>query len=244
MRRLLAALTAMDAKAWRAALVTLGLLAVTVAILMFGKTELGRHLLDDFEAWLKGFSGSPWGLVAAIAVFTAAAYIGAPQFVLIAACVVAFGPWLGFLYSWIATVASAAATYWTGRLTGARALERLGGRAASHLFAHVGRNAFTASFVIRNVPSAPFILVNMAFGAARASFPAFLAGCALGVLPKTALVSFFGASFAALGGRGGWVQALTAGGLGLAWLLLMLAARSLLRRRFTAPETAQEGDRP
>jgi uncharacterized membrane protein YdjX (TVP38/TMEM64 family) len=244
MRRLLAAITAMDAKAWRAVLVTVLLLMATAAILLFGKTEPGRRLLEGFEAWLRSFSGSPWGLVAAIAVFTVAAYIGAPQFVLIAVCVAAFGPWLGFLYSWIATVASAAATYWTGRLAGARSLERLGGSAASHLFAHVGRNAFTASFVIRNVPSAPFILVNMAFGAARASFPAFLAGCALGVLPKTALVAFFGASFTALGRPGGWVAA----GLGLAWLLIMLVARSLLRRRFTAPETdsetAPEADRP
>ena len=36
------------------------------------------------------------------------AFIGAPQFILIAACVVAFGPSLGFFYSWAATVASAA----------------------------------------------------------------------------------------------------------------------------------------
>ena len=240
MRRLLAALTAMDAKAWRAALITVALLAATAAILLYGKTQSGHRMVEGFEAWLKGYADSPWGLVAAVAVFTAAAYVGAPQFVLIAACVVAFGPWVGFLYSWIATVASAAATYWTGRLAGAAALERLGGQAASRLFAHVGRNAFTASFVIRNVPSAPFILVNMAFGAARASFPAFLAGCALGVLPKTALVAAFGTSFTALGRRGGWVEALAAGALGIGWLVLMLAARSLLRRRFTR----LQGDRP
>lgn len=240
MRRLLAALTAMDAKAWRAALVTVALLGVTVGILLYGKTQSGHRLEAGFEAWLRGFANSPWGLVAAVVVFTGAAYIGAPQFVLIAACVVAFGPWLGFLYSWIATLVSAAATYWTGRLAGAAALERLGGQAISRLFAHVGRNAFTAAFVIRNVPSAPFVLVNMTFGAARASFPAFLAGSALGVLPKTALVAAFGTSFTALGGKGGWVAALTAGALGIAWLLLMLAARNLLRRRFTR----LQGDRP
>jgi uncharacterized membrane protein YdjX (TVP38/TMEM64 family) len=235
MRRLIAYLTAMDAKAWRAAVVTLLLLAATVAILLFGKTAMGHQLLEGFEAWLRGFAGSPWGLVAAIAVFTVGAYIGAPQILLIAACVVAFGPWTGFLYSWIATVVSAAATYWTGRWAGASALERLSGSAARSLFAHVGKNAFTASFVIRFVPTAPFILVNMAFGAARASFSAFIAGCTLGVLPKTVLVAFFGASFAALGKKGDLIQALAAAALGLAWLLLMLAARRLLRRRFTTP---------
>ena len=71
----------------------------------------------------------------------------------------------------------------------------------------MGRNAFYASFIIRNVPSAPFIVVNMAFGAARANFAGYLAGCALGVLPKTALVAFFGGSFmAAVAGDGVWTN--------------------------------------
>ena len=43
--------------------------------------------------------------------FIPASFIGAPQFVLIAACVVAFGPIEGFFYSWIATVISAAANF-------------------------------------------------------------------------------------------------------------------------------------
>jgi uncharacterized membrane protein YdjX (TVP38/TMEM64 family) len=228
----------MDAKAWRATLVTVALLGVTVAIVLVGKTEFGRQALGGFEAWLKGFADTPWGLFAAIAVFTAAAFIGAPQFVLIAACVVAFGPVLGFLYSWIATVVSAAVTYWVGRLAGAGAMARLGGASVAKLTAFVGRNAFTASFIIRNVPTAPFLVVNMAFGASRAEFWAFLSGCALGVAPKTALVAIFGASFAS-GARGGWTEALAAGALGLAWLLVMLAARRLLRRRARAGETTE-----
>jgi uncharacterized membrane protein YdjX (TVP38/TMEM64 family) len=58
----------------------------------------------------------------------------------------------------------------------------------------MGKNGFLASFLIRNVPSAPFIVVNMAFGAARVGFWAFLGGLALGVLPKTAIVAFAGDS--------------------------------------------------
>lgn len=223
----------MDAKAWRAVAVTVALLGVTLGIVAVGRTELGRAALGGFEAWLKGFADSPWGLLAAIAVFTAAAFIGAPQFVLIAACVVAFGPVLGFLYSWIATVASAAATYWAGRLMGSAALERFGGPSMAKLTGFVGRNAFTASFVIRSVPTAPFVVVNMAFGAARAAFWSFLGGCALGVAPKTALVALFGASFTSLGKPGGWREGLIAASLGLAWMLLMLGARRLLRRKST-----------
>lgn len=236
MRRLLSILTNMDAKAWRATLVTVALLAVTLAIVLAGKTEFGRQALGGFEAWLKGFADSPWGLFAAIAVFTAAAFIGAPQIILIAACVAAFGPLMGFLYSWIATVVSAAVTYWAGRLAGGRMLERFGGPSVARFAGYMGRNAFTGSFVIRFVPSAPFIVVNMAFGAARASFPGFVAGCALGVLPKTALVAVFGTSMSVLGHKGGWVEALVYAGLGLAWLALMLGARRLLRGRAVEPD--------
>ena len=189
------------------------------------------HAEARLEAWLGGFRHGPWGLPAAVIVFTVAAFFGAPQFILIAACVVAFGPWFGFLYSWIATVASAAVTYWMGRGPTARVLERHGGKTVGRLTRFVGQNAFYASFMIRNVPSAPFIVVNMAFGAARASFPGFLAGCALGVLPKTALVAFFGGSFmTAVSGDGVWTSAILAG-VALAWLGLMLGVREWVRRR-------------
>ena len=75
---------------------------------------------------------------------------------------------------------SAGVTYWLGRGPTARLVDRFGGRTMGRLKGFVGKNAFYASFMIRNVPSAPFIVVNMAFGAARASFWRFLAGCALG----------------------------------------------------------------
>ncbi len=231
MNRLWSYLTRMNARRVRAVVVTLGLLVTVGLILFFGRTHAGQATEGEFESWLERFSGSPWGLPATIAVFTIASFVGAPQFVLIAACVVAFGPWAGFLYSWIGTVVSAAVNFWVGRLMGAKALERFGGDAINRVSGYVGQNAFIASFIIRNVPSAPFIVVNMAFGISRASFSAFLAGCALGVLPKTALVAIFGRSFLAMSHKGDWKSGLLIGAVGLLWLALMLGARELLKRR-------------
>jgi len=234
MRWIIDFLSNMEARRWRAVLATALLLGAMIALFAVGKSQLGLEAEGRLEDWLAGFRQGPWGLVAAIVVFTVAAFFGAPQFILIAACVVAFGPWFGFLYSWIATVVSAGVTYWLGRGPTARLLERHGGRTVGRLTRFVGKNAFYASFMIRNVPSAPFIVVNMAFGAARASFPGFLAGCALGVLPKTALVAFFGGSFmTAVSGDGIWTSAILAG-VALAWLVLMLVVRELVKRRETA----------
>ena len=224
-------LSNMEARRWRAVLATALLLGAMIALFAVGKSQLGLEAEGRLEDWLAGFRQGPWGLVAAIVVFTVSAFFGAPQFILIAACVVAFGPWFGFLYSWIATVVSAGVTYWLGRGPTARLLARHGGKTVGRLTRFVGKNAFYASFMIRNVPSAPFIVVNMAFGAARASFPGFLAGCALGVLPKTALVAFFGGSFmTAVSGDGIWTSAVLAG-VALAWLALMLVVRELVKRR-------------
>lgn len=239
MRRIVDFLLNMEGRRWRALLATLVLFAAVVALFALGKSWLGLgHGMNGaearLEAWLSGFRSGPWGLIAAILLFTLSAFVGVPQFVLIAACVVAFGPWWGFAYSWIATVVSAGATYWLGRGPTARALERFGGKAVGRMTRFVGQNAFYASFMIRNVPSAPFIVVNMAFGAARASFPGFLAGCALGVLPKTALVAFFGGSFmTAVSGDGVWTSAILAG-VAVVWLALMLAVREIVKRREAA----------
>ena len=231
MRRLLDFILNMEARRWRAVLATALLLGATVALLMIGKSRLGLEAEENLEAWLQGYAGSPWAFAATVVLFIAAAFIGAPQFILIAACVVAFGPSLGFFYSWAATVASAGVTYWLGRGPTARLLDRLSSRTVARLKRFIGRNAFYASFVIRNVPSAPFIVVNMAFGAARANFWTFLAGCALGVLPKTALVAFFGgAVFAAVSGDGVW-HSLILAGAALLWLGLMLGVREWIRRR-------------
>jgi uncharacterized membrane protein YdjX (TVP38/TMEM64 family) len=249
MLRLPPFLTSMDARTGRAVAVTLGLFATVALVFFFGKTEWGREAEATFEAWLASFHDSPWGLFAAVAVFTAASFIGAPQFVLIAACVVAFGPWEGFLYAWVATVVSAAVNFLVGRLAGAKALERFGGDTVNRLSGYVGRNAFYASFIIRNVPSAPFIVVNMAFGVSRAPFLGFIAGCALGVLPKTALVAIFGKSFLAMSHKGDWRSGLLIAGIGVAWLGLMLGARMILRRiRPPQPQpqapAAQEDPKP
>ena len=232
-RRVLDFVLNMEAARWRAVLATAVLLLAVVGLFLVGKQALGLHAEERLRDWLQGYAGSPWAFAATVALFVGAAFIGAPQFILIAACVVAFGPSLGFWYSWVATVISAGVTYWLGRGPTARTLDRLGGTTAERLKRFVGRNAFYASFMIRNVPSAPFIVVNMAFGATRANFWAFLSGCALGVLPKTALVAFFGGAVAAAAsGDGTWTSLILAG-VAVAWLGIMLLVREWVKRRET-----------
>jgi uncharacterized membrane protein YdjX (TVP38/TMEM64 family) len=151
--------------------------------------------------------------------------------VLVAASVAAFGPMDGFINAWIGTIAAGVANYAAGYATRGEASKRFGGATGGRFTRFMGDNTFLASALIRNVPSAPFVVVNMAFGVARAKLWPFLAGLAIGSLPKTAIIAFgFNAIAAAVEGRAG--AALLAGGAVIViWLIGVVAVRAWLKRR-------------
>ncbi|MGQ0533670.1 MAG: TVP38/TMEM64 family protein [Caulobacteraceae bacterium] len=221
----------MDARAWRAVIMSAASVVVVLALLIVGRFYYG----DEIEAFIDNTLGQAnrghWGLLATILVFTLTAYVGAPQFVLIGACVLAFGPERGFWYAWIATIFSGAVTYFTGRLASAETQKRFGGATGGRFTRFMGKNAFLASLIVRSLPTAPFVVVNMAFGAARVNFWAFIFGLAIGVLPKTVLVAFAGDSILdAL--QGEYLAAAVMAVLAIiVWVVIALIVRRLTRNQ-------------
>src|SRR3990167_3096818 len=144
----------------RALYIGLGLITVVLGVFALGK--LG-HLtgLEEAETWLRDLAGSPWGLPAVVLVFCVAAFIGVPQFALIAASVAVFGPLMGAVYGWVANMLSGALTFWIGRTGGEAAVRRYAGPRARKLSRLIGQNALIASAVVRSVPAGPFLIVNM-----------------------------------------------------------------------------------
>lgn len=237
MRRLLVFITNMDRQAWGALAVSFVLFGGVGIVFLFGAQVLGFNGEATVEQWLGAASG-PWALPVAVAAFAALAFIGVPQFMLIAAAVVAFGAWAGFAYSWIGTMVSSLVGFYLGRAAGAKALKTLSGESMQKFMDLVGRNGFLASLVVRLVPSAPFIVVNMAAGVTPMRAFDFAAGTAIGIVPKIALTAFAGSSI---------VQALNGGGLKhVAWLVAVavvwIGIGWFARRWLKARETqAQDG---
>lgn len=167
----------------------LGALALVLALFLFGRyTEFLD--LQALERAIATFAEGPWGVPALIMTFCACAFIGVPQFLLIGIAVYAFGPLWGAVWSWLATLCSGTITFWIGRFFGDGVVSRLGEGRLKRFTDFVARNAFAASAIVRNVPTGPFLMVNMIFGAIRAKFFHYLGGMALGVIPKIALVAF------------------------------------------------------
>lgn len=236
MRRLFSFLSNMDAQAWRALLISFVLFGGVGLVFVFGAPLLGFGGEEAVEAWL-GSAHGVWALPVAVLAFAALAFVGVPQFMLIAACVVAFGAWQGFAYSWIGTMVSALIGFYLGRVAGARTLATFQGEGLRQFMTLVGRNGFFASLIVRLVPSAPFIVVNMAAGVTPMRARDFTAGTALGIVPKIALTAFAGNSVAeVMRGRGGAGHLALLAGIAILWLAVGWYARRWLKAREAAAE--------
>jgi uncharacterized membrane protein YdjX (TVP38/TMEM64 family) len=223
----------MDARAARAVGVSLALFVVVAAIFVLGRFvfEIEPGVVGE---WFSVASSRWYALPATILIFVALSFFGAPQFGLMAAAIVAFGPTTGFFYAWIATLTAASVNYFLGRWFGADILKRYGGDWANRISDFIGRNGLLASMIVRWVPSGPFIVVNMGFGVAKTPYWMFALGTAMGTAPKIIVVGLAGQSILAmLTGENLLLGAALAVAVVL-WIGIMLVARRWLRRNRTA----------
>jgi uncharacterized membrane protein YdjX (TVP38/TMEM64 family) len=230
MRRFLDFIMNMDARAWRTAGVSFALFGGVGLVFLFGARVFGIDGGTTVEHWMMAAPGG-WALPAAVAAFAVLAFVGIPQIVLIASAVVVFGPLTGMVYSWIGTLVSALVGFAFGRVFGARVLRDFAGERVNRFVNLISRNGFFASMIVRLVPAAPFIVVNMAAGVTSMRFLSFLAGTGLGIIPKIVLTAFAGnAAIEAMRG-GGWKPILTLALLAALWIGAGWGARLWLKAR-------------
>lgn len=180
----------------------LGLRAGAIALaLVLAAVMLGRALPEgafDLESLASAARSTPWAPFAAIGIFIVLGQTGFPQFLMIAGAVMAFGPVWGSVLSWTGTMISSSAGFLLGHLFGAELLRRFGGARLNGMSERLGRHGIATIIVLRNVPSGPFVAVNMMAGLSHIGFRKYLIGTALGTLPKIAVIALFGAGFSSL----------------------------------------------
>lgn len=235
MRRLIDFLLNMDARAWRGIAVSFVLFGGVGIVLLFGARALGLDGEAAVEQWLGAASNQPWGLPVAVACFAVLAFLGVPQIILIAATVVAFGPWQGFAYSWVGTLVSSMIGFWLGRAFGARLLRDFAGAGVNRFMRMIGQNGFLASMIVRLVPSAPFIVVNMAAGVTPMKTRDFVTGTGLGIIPKIALTAFAGNSVLKAVQGGGMRHVVVLVLVAVLWVGTGWIARNWLKREEADP---------
>ena len=182
-------LNSMDAKAITSLAVSLTLLVFVILMFLFGQQWLHLNEEDAVLTLLARATESPWAILGVISVFSLLALTGFPQIVLFTVTIIAFGPKTGAIYSWVATMVSATLTFGLGHFLGGRWIRRLGGDRVQRTIDFIGGHGILASGLVRVVPSAPFIVVNAAAGAAHIPMWKFWTGTGIGIVPKILLVA-------------------------------------------------------
>lgn len=193
LRRLGRFLNGMDAKAATSLVVSAVLLFFVALMFFFGQRWLNLDDSGVLSEMLIRAAESPWAIPAVISVFVLLALTGFPQILLITATILTFGPVNGAIYSWVATMISATFTFGLGHMFGGVWVRRFGGERIQSLINFLGRHGVLASAMVRLVPSAPFIVVNAAAGAAHIPLWKYAIGTGMGIVPKIAFVATLGA---------------------------------------------------
>ena len=117
--------------------------------------------------------------------------IVAPVTVLIAVSVLAFGPWFGFIYSFIGMTLSALLTFGLGHVLGHETVRRLAGSRLNAISRRLAQKGIVAIIAVRVIPVAPFSLINLVAGASHIRVRHFFIGTLIGELPGLLGVSIF-----------------------------------------------------
>ncbi len=168
-----------------------GVLAALAALVLAAAWQVGplkTYLdLDVLESMLRSARASGWLFPAIVLIFVVGGLLMLPLTVLLVGLGVLLPPAEAYLAASLGCLASAAVTYWAGRLFSARlgahpalamARERVDAEGAKGLLAVAG---------IRWVPLAHFSLVNAALGASGYRFGRFMLSTAAGMAPIVAV---------------------------------------------------------
>lgn len=134
-------------------------------------------------AWVGILAEHPIGPLLVMSAYTLATLTLFPRALITLAAMVAFGPLRGFVYAMLGILGAALLTYYAGRMLSRDTIRRVAGARLNRLSRELRRRGLISVIVVRLVPVAPFIVVNMVAGAARIRLRHYVLGTAIGMLP-------------------------------------------------------------
>jgi uncharacterized membrane protein YdjX (TVP38/TMEM64 family) len=181
------------------------------------------ELLDDL-------SRSPWAGPLVVFGFLVGSFLVLPVTGMIAATGIALGPTDGLLWASVGSFVGATVTYGLARVMPEKTIENWVGPWIGKMGQRFERGGIVAIMVARNVPIAPFTLINVVAGGARVPYLDFLIGTVLGMAPVIAALTILGDRL-----RGAW-EAPTALNISLlalavvSWFVLACGLQALSNR--------------
>lgn len=175
-------------------LIGLGLLALALGLLavVWRATPLKDVInLASLVSLAEQLESMPFTPAIAIACFTLAGSLLIPITLLIAVTGIVFGPFYGALYAIAGSTLSAALTYGLGAWIGRETIRELLGARINRLSRRIAKRGILAVMVVRVLPVAPFMVVNVVAGASHIGLRDFLIGTLFGMTPGIVLTVTF-----------------------------------------------------
>ena len=172
-----------------------GLLVATLALVAVWRySPLAAALEPAAVAHrLRELATHPAGGPAGVLLFVATGLVGVPLMARIVATVLLFGPLPGALWALAGGLLGALADYGVGRCLGRRRVEAFAGRYSGAVLDLLRDPGIPAIVLVRTVPVAPYLFVNLVAGALAVPLRDYLAGTLVGLLPGVLAMGLFGA---------------------------------------------------
>lgn len=171
---------------------------LVIATLVGGGYILSQHVdwmsKDSLQVFLTSLRDSPWAIFVVAGIYIIAGLLFFPVTVLSLAVGAVFGAVWGVVYGMVGVMSSTTALFLIGKLMGDRGLRGFAGPRINKIDKKFAKNGIFGVAVLRNIPIAPFSLVNLVAGISSMKLSHFLAGSFIGMLPLMIVKATVGGS--------------------------------------------------
>jgi phospholipase D1/2 len=173
---------------------------------------------ENLAAWARQIRSSPLSFLEVIGAYVLGGLIMIPIFLLIGVTAMVYSPIWGALYALSGCVLSAWVTYSIGSGLGKQMVRKLIGQKLNRLSCQMAKKGILTVVIIRNIPLAPFTIVNMIAGASHIKLKDYLIGTALGMLPGILVITLFADRLLHSVQNPGWINSLIVAALAAAMI--------------------------
>ncbi len=182
---------------------------------------------ENLAVWTRAIQGHPFAYLIVQAAYVIGGLIMVPITLLVGVTAMVFAPVWGTIYALSGCLLNALATYLIGSRLGKQTVRKLAGRRLNRLSRQMAQRGILTVAIIRNIPVAPFTVVNMVAGASHIRLKDYLIGTAIGMLPGILAITIFADRLLQTIKNPGWGNALLAAALAV---VLILSGRWLKKR--------------
>jgi phosphatidylserine/phosphatidylglycerophosphate/cardiolipin synthase-like enzyme/uncharacterized membrane protein YdjX (TVP38/TMEM64 family) len=220
------------------------ILVAIVLALLWRLTPLADIITPlSMITWAQSLARHWWAPLALIVAYTPASIVMFPRWLITLAAVATFGPWAAFGYAQAGVLIAAFIGYVTGELIKRDTVRRMAGPRINRLSKVLQRRGLFAVTLVRLVPIAPFMVINVVMGAMRIPLHHFLIGTVLGMLPGMLATTVLGDQITAAIAAPSRANLWMAGSALLALGMLAYAGHRWLRRADARPADDRDAKR-